>query len=119
MARSLDRAHGPLARRADHGVRLLFGRANPRRATRDLDLAGYLQRLAVETQHVDSLIEHGLRQQRPAVSAPDHTLTPGCRFRLGGECELASLDAVNHHDAMIVVGLVGLWLVRTVLNGHR
>ena len=87
-------------------VRLLFDGADARWAARDLDLAGYLQCLAVKAQHVERLVEHGLRQQRLAVPAPDYSLTPASHLRLCGERQLASLDAVDHDDAMIVVGLV-------------
>src|SRR5438105_2932901 len=100
-------------------VRLLFDGTDARWAARDLDLAGHLQRLAVEAQHVERLVEHGLRQQRLAVPAPDHPLPPASRLRLGRQGERASFDAVDHDDAMIVVGLVGLWFVRAVLDHHR
>ena len=52
------------------------------------------------------------------ILAPDHPLTPTSHLRLGRECELASLDAVDHDDAVIVVGLVGLRFVRAVLDHH-
>src|SRR5262245_3787702 len=100
-------------------VRLLFDGANARWAARDLDLANHLQRFAVEAQHVERLVKHGLRQQRLAVPAPDHPLPPASHLRLGREGERASLNAVDHDDAMIVVGLVGLRLVRAVLDRHR
>src|SRR5262245_32200741 len=77
-------------------VRLLFDGTEARWAARDFDLASHLQYLAVEAQHVERLIEHGLRQQRLAVPAPDHPLTPASHLRLGREGELASFDAVDH-----------------------
>src|SRR5215471_10357970 len=100
-------------------VGLLFDGANARWAAWNLDLAGHLQRLAIEAQHVERLVKHGLRQQRLAIPAPDHPLSPASHLRLGRECELASLDAVDYDDAMIVVGWVGLWFVRAVLDHHR
>src|SRR5215510_16095272 len=105
MPRTSEARHVPRAEPI--AVRLLFDGTYARRAARNLDLAGHLQRLAVEAQHVERFVEHGLRQQRLAIPAPDHPLTPASHLRLGREGELASLDAVNHDDAMIVVGLVG------------
>src|SRR5512139_745308 len=99
--------------------RLLFDSTDARWAARDLDLAGHLQRLAVEAQHVERLVEHGLRQQRLTILAPNHPLPPTPNLRLGRECELVSLDAVDHDEAVIVVGLMGFRLVRAVLDHHR
>src|SRR5262247_2603840 len=114
MPRTCQARHA--ARAEPIAVRLLFDGTYARRAARNPDLAGHLQRLAIEAQHVERLVKHGLRQQRLAIPAPDHPLSPASHLRLGRECELASLDAVDHDDAMIVVGWVGLRSVRAILD---
>jgi hypothetical protein len=80
-------------RQVDLPVRLLFDGPDARWAARDLDLAGHLQRLAVEAQHIERFVEHGLRQQRLAILAPDHLCVPKIRFGVdaaSGRRKLAS-----------------------------
>ena len=79
-------------------------------------MPGHLQGLAIEVQHIDRFVEHGLRQQGATVSAPHHALCPPGGLGLCNQRKLAPVHAVHHDEAVVVVRLVGLGPVRAVLD---
>src|SRR5262245_55461504 len=104
--------------RARHlGRSLPFDGADAGGAAVDLDTAGDPELFTVEAQYIDGLGQHPLRQERLAVLAPCHALGPTPDLGLRGEGELGAVDAIDHEEAALVVGLVGLWPLRPVLDG--
>ena len=78
-------------------------------------MPGYLQGLAIEAQHIDRLVEHGLRQQGVAVPAPRHALRPASSLGLRDERELAPFHTVDHDQAVVIVRLMGEWSILSLV----
>src|SRR5262249_41594451 len=100
-----------------HSQSLPFDGADAGGAAVDLDTAGDPELFAVEAQYIDGLGQHTLRQERLAGLAPSDALGPTADLGLRGEGELGAVDAIDHEEAALVVGLVGLWPLRPVLDG--
>src|SRR5262249_55136283 len=84
----------------------------------EFDRSGRLERLAVEPERHDLLLDHALGQERAAVLAPGKPLTPVADFRLGQRHQLLAFDAQHLHQAVVVEERTVLRLVGSVPDVH-
>ena len=84
----------------------------------DFDLASHFQAFAVEANDRKRVIDHALRQQRLAVTAPGDALRPLADVNFGDLGKPGAIDAENDEQTMIVVERMARRQIRAVLRNH-
>src|SRR5262245_18491631 len=72
------------------------------RTATDLDRSGRLEFLAVEVEHHDLFLDHGLSQEGAAVLAPGEALTPVAYRGFGQRDQFVAFDAQHLHQTVVV-----------------
>src|SRR6266566_1832547 len=89
------------------------------RSARDFELASHFQAFAVEADECKRVIDHALRQQRLAVTAPGYALRPLSDVNFGYLGRRGSLDAENDEQTVIFVERMAWRQIRAVLRDYR
>src|SRR6516165_1104736 len=77
--------------------------AQPLGAAADLDLARYLQALAVEAQHRKRVVNHALHEQGLTVTTPNYALAPSSGLGFGDLGKVRSIHAEDCDKRVIII----------------